>query len=144
MHNAENWQHRAVALQLAQQICERLTRRLIRKCQGEVRGIGPENLRNLWEEICLAMRSDHPMRGAYQGHMTDHLTRMVVALPPLEQQILWLMVNDEVNDPQAYPSARPDQWPLDARRIAGHVFAEDVMYECINYDNARIRACEGR
>ena len=144
MHATENWQHRVVVLQLAQHLCDRLTKRLIRKYQAEPRGIGPESLRNLWEEICLAMRSDHPMAEMYRQHMVDRLASLVAALPPLEQQILWLAVNDEDEQPQAYPSKRPEQWPIDASRIARYVCEQDVMYECFNYDNARIRACEGR
>lgn len=144
MRTNENWQHRAVVLQLAQNLCDRLTRRLIRRCQSEAPGIGPDNLRNLWEEICLAMRSDHPMSEVYRQHMLERLTPMVAALPALEQQILWLLVNDEEDEAQAYPSRRPEQWPIDVSRIARYVCAEDVMYECVNYDNARIRACEGR
>lgn len=144
MRTTENWQHRAVVLQLAQHLCDRLTRRLIRKCQSEALGIGPDNLRNLWEEICLAMRSDHPMSEMYRQHMLDRLTPMVAALPALEQQILWLLVNDEEDEAQAYPSRRPEQWPIDAARIARYVCAEDVMYACVNYDNAHIRGCEGR
>jgi hypothetical protein len=144
MQGHEHWPYRAVVLQLAQQICERLTRRLIRKCQGEARGVGPDNLRNLWEEICLAMRSDHPMCEAYRQRMLDHLAPMVAALPMVEQQVLWLMVNDEEDSELAFPSKHPERWPIDTGRIARHVCAVDVMYECANYDNARIRACEGR
>jgi len=42
------------------------------------------------------------------------------------------------------PSLKPSEWPLDTRKIAIEIINDDVLYECVNYDNARIRTYEGR
>ncbi len=136
--------YRSLLLQQAQLIRATLTKRLIRRCQAEERGIGSDGLRNLWEEICLAIRSGHPMSEMCQDHMLSHLTSLVKELPPLQQQTLWVAMNDDPEDERAYPSNKPASWPVDEKTIARFVLAEDVLYECANYDNARIRAHEGR
>jgi hypothetical protein len=136
--------YKAVLTQLAEVLCETLTKRLIRRCQAQGRGVGSDELQNLWEEICVGVRSDHPLVDAYCRHLEQHLMPLVCALPVLEQQLLWAHMHDDVDDPTVYPSSLPEDWPLDLPGITRYILNEHVMYQCWNYENARIRAAEGR
>lgn len=141
----------------AQGLRDVLVPRLIRRCQKQAVGLlGGSGLKNLWEEICIAIRTDHPMRGLYESHLQDHLNTLIMALPAFDQQTLWLMsyqgteyatlpewIPGEQPD-RPWPSLKPSEWPLDTRKVAVEIVHEDVLYECFNYDNARIRAFEGR
>lgn len=135
-----------------------LVRRLIRRCQKQSVGLlGDAGLKNLWEEICIAIRTDHPMRDLYESHLETHLTALVLALPVLDQQTLWLTTYEgtkyanspdwtpgEEHSTTPWPSLKPSEWPLDIRKVAIEIINDDVLYECVNYDNKRIRAYEGR
>lgn len=140
----EMWPYRVALLRQTDELCELLVKRLIRVCQSEPRGIGQEGLKSLWEEICVAIRSDHPMTERYQDHLVSRMTILIDALPMTQQFMLWVMVHDEAPDDAAFPSRNPEQWPIDTQKIARRVVASHVMDECMNYDNARIRAAEGR
>jgi hypothetical protein len=97
------------------------------------------------------------MRDLYESHLEDHLNALVSALPALDQQTLWLTtcqgtayatspewIPGEKQPTLPWPSIKPCEWPLDTRKIAIEILNEDVLYECFNYDNVRIRAYEGR
>lgn len=134
-----------------------LVQRLIRRCQKQSVGLLEQaGLKNLWEEICIAIRTDHPMRNHYEFQMEDHLNALITALPAIELQTLWLTtyrgieyatspewIPGEQPDPP-WPSLKPCEWPLDTRKIAIEIISDDMLYKCVNYDNARIRAYEGR
>lgn len=141
----------------AQSLREVLVKRLIRKCQAQTVGLmGSAGLKNLWEEICIAMRDDHPLKDRYEDHLKNHLEGLIQALPALDQQTLWLLARtgdeflidaDDLKWPDQVPrweTLQPSDWPLDTRRLAIDIIHDDVLYECYNYDNARIRAYEGR
>ena len=134
-----------------------LVQRLIRRCQKQPVGLlGDGGLKNLWEEICIAIRIDHPMRNLYESHLEDHLNALVMALPAIDQQTLWLMTyqgTEYATSPEWIPgeqpslpgpSLKPSEWPVDTRKVATEIINDDVLYECVNYDNARIRTYEGR
>jgi hypothetical protein len=90
------------------------------------------------------MRTDHPMADAYRDYLEQHLMPLVTALASSQQQVLWTVMHGDIDDASVYPSRWPDEWPIDVRRIARYVLNEHVMYQCWNYENARIRAAEGR
>lgn len=142
--DSELWPYRAVLIRQANELCDLLVRRLIRVCQAQPMDIGAEGLNSLWDEICLAVRSDHPMTETYRGHLIKHLTALIEALPAIQRQMLWVAVHDEAPDTTAFPDRCPDKWPLIPSLIARRVVASHVMFECANYENARIRAAEGR
>lgn len=141
----------------AQGLRDVLVKRLIRRCQKLPAGLlGDAGLKNPWEEICIAIRNDHPMRDLYESHLEDHLDALVLALPAMDQQTLWLLTDQgteyatspawipgERHAPPA-PSLKPSEWPLETRKVATEIINNDVLYECANYNNARIRAYEER
>jgi len=151
----------------AEQLCELLTKRLIRTCQSQAPGLmSSAEIKNLWEEICVACRTDAVFQSAYGEHLELCMISLIEALPPLERQMLWLMtdagaayaalpewlVTEEAmhhgGSPLArpehpWPSLNPNEWPVDARAIARDIIHEYVLYECMNYENKRIRACTG-
>ena len=142
----------------AQGLRDVLVQRLIRRCQKQSVGLSEnDGLKNLWEEICIAIRIEHPMRSLYESHLQDHLNALVKALPAIDQQTLWLTTyqgTEYATSPEwipgnekpapPWPSLKPSEWPLDTRKIAVEIINDDVLYERVNYDNARIRAYEGR
>jgi len=143
----------------ASELRDKLTKRLIRLCQQQSVGVlSAFGFKNLWEEICIAVRQDHPLRGMYEDHLETHLTDLVVALPVIDQQTLWLVETYASIDwppPPEFPDLAkhmppedlpwpPTDWPIVAKGIARQIIHESVLYECHNYDNARIRAYEGR
>ena len=139
----ELWPYRTVVLWQGDELCELLVKRLIRVCQAEPVGIGQDGLKNLWEEICLAIRSDHSMTEGYQNHLVERLTTLIDAVPLTQRFMLWVMVHDEAPDDAAFPSRNPEQWPIDTRKMARRIVASHVMDQCMNYQNTRIRAAEG-
>lgn len=152
----------------AQGLCDALVKRLIRKCQKHPVGLlGNAGLKNLWEEICIAIRNDHPMKSLYEAHLQNHLNDLVMALPAIDQQTLWLVTypgTEYATSPEwphamelvqknlpldtkpnlPWPSITPSDWPWDTRRIAIEIINDSVLEECFNYENAQIRAYEGR
>ncbi|MDY7580091.1 hypothetical protein RGU70_17415 [Herbaspirillum sp. RTI4] len=159
--------YRSVLQDQAVQLCELLTKRLIRKCQSEKPGLMEgQGINNLWEEICVSMRMDSWLEEAYLDHLEGHLTALVDALPLGNKQMLWLMTYDgvtyatspewsvgytsqenviDMEEPpdKPWPSIKPKDWPINSRRIAREIIQDNVLYECFNYDNHRIRACTG-
>jgi hypothetical protein len=117
---------------------------------------GHHGFKNLWEEICIVIRSDHPLKDSYESHLKEHLNDLVMALPAIDQQTLWLMTypgTDYAMSPEwlpdlpptsLSPSRDPKDWPVNTREIAAEIFHDQVLDECVNYENARIRAYEGR
>ena len=142
----------------AQALREVLVKRLIRRCQKMPAGLlGDPGLNNLWDEICIAIRTEHPMRDLYESLLADKLNALVMALPALDQQTVWLTtyhgaeyatsltwLPSEETQTAARPSRKPSDWPLNTRKMTLEMIQDEVLYECFNYENARIRACEGR
>lgn len=142
----------------AQALREVLVKRLIRRCQKMPVGLlANAGLRNLWEEICIAIRRELPMYDLYVSHLEDTLDALIVALPAIDQQTVWLttyhgveyatsltwLPSEETQTPGS-PSLKPSDWPLNPSKIATEIIHDEVLYECFNYENARIRAYEGR
>lgn len=141
----------------AQGLRDVLVSRLIRRCQRQPIGLmGDTGLKNLWEEICIAIRTEHLLKDVYLSHLENHLNALIEELPALDQRTLWLMtyqgteyattpekiLGEEPDKP--CPSLKPSEWPVHTRKVAVEIINEDILHECFNYDNARIRAYEGR
>ena len=102
--------------------------------------------KNLWDEICVQIRSEHPLTESYQDHVRKRLSALMPALRSAERLALWFdsypaecfqADEDRVSIDQAIASAAEEDQLID------HVMSAHVMPVICNYQNKRIREITG-
>lgn len=125
---------------------EDLARRTIRKLQSLPAGLlADAGARNLWDEICVQTRSEHPFAEAYCDEIIRHLVALVAGLADPERAGIWLQTyaaealvhDDESHGLNAILAAVNDN------DIARYLLDEHLTYEMWNYTNAWIRDATG-
>lgn len=142
-------------------VTEKLVRQVIRHWQTLPPGIESGNgLKNLWEEACVHIRSESSLSDLYRDELLKTLSLKVGMLEFHELSALWLQTYDGecyAEGPRSWseepgvistgdaaketsPSKNITDWPVDRKAVARRIVDDELMYECWNYQNSRIRA----
>jgi hypothetical protein len=127
---------------IAAEASERTSRKLIRSLQATVPGLlKAAGARNLWDEICVQIRTESDLTDMYVLEMEKHLRPILTSLPEIDRVAIWLCAGenyrfedyDETGDFDAASAA------ITEHTLVGHILSAHVMGEAWNYENAAIR-----
>ena len=127
---------------LAEQVCRRLTRRLIATLQKMNNGLlsGEDSgLKNTWDEICTQIQFEE----SFSWDVYDETVRGLAAsdvekLLPHEREAIWLQTNAADDWDCEDESERPP-YPVSNDDIVDYLVHEYIYSEAGNWSNQRIR-----
>ena len=132
----------AVVRALADQICKRLTRRLIATLQKMNNGLlsGEDSgLKNTWDEICAQVQFEESFSwDAYDETVRGLATSDVEKLQPHEREAIWLQTT-AADHWDCEDESRRQPYPVSTEEIVDHLVHEYIYSEAGNWSNHRIR-----
>lgn len=131
-----------IVVNLAEQVCQRITRKVIRDLQALNNGLqsgDDSGLTNAWEEICFQVQDEASLSwDAYDLIVSQTITPKVEELLLPEREAVWLQTpqgedwdSDEDESRAKYPVAVDD--------IVEHLKTEYVYRAAGDWSNKRIR-----
>lgn len=131
-----------VVCALAEQVCRRLTRRLIATLQKMNNGLlsGEDSgLKNTWDEICTQIQFEE----SFSWDVYDETVRGLAAsdvekLLPHEREAIWLQTN-AADDWGCEDESRRQAYPVTNEEIVEYLVHEYIYSEAGNWSNQRIR-----
>jgi hypothetical protein len=132
----------AVIRAIAEEICQRLTRKMIADLQKMKdalhSGDGP-GLENTWDEICVQVQYEQSIYwDVYDSTVRQMVEAEVEKLSPHEREAIWLQT-PEANDWEFDEESEHDHYPVCNDDIVGYVVKERIYHEAGRYNNQRIR-----
>lgn len=133
----------AVVRALADQVCRRLTRRMIATLQKLNNGLlsGEDSgLKNAWDEICAQLQFEQ----AFSWDVYDETVKGLVAsdvekLLPHEREAIWLQTT-AAGDWDCEDESRRQPYPVSNEEVVDYVVNEYIYSEAGNWSNQRIRS----
>jgi hypothetical protein len=127
---------------VAEQVCRRLTRKIISTLQQMNHGLqsgDDSGLKNTWDEICVQVQFEEScLWDAYHETVCGLTGREIEKLLPHEREAVWLQTPagdewgcEDESDRQSYPVLNDD--------IVEYVISEHLYREAANWSNLRIR-----
>jgi len=132
-----------IVRRLAEQVCQRVTRRVIRYLQELVDGLqsgDDSGLTNAWEEICVQVQGEQSVLwDAYYDVMVRQIVSMEVpGLPEHERDAVWLLT-PEGEQWDAEEEGEREKSPVAEDNIIDYLANEYVYPAAGNWSNPRIR-----
>jgi hypothetical protein len=127
---------------LAEQVCLRISRRVIKALQQLKNGLlsGDDScLANAWDELCVQIQGEHSFQwDAYEMTVEQFVTSEVALLLPHELDAVWLQTPaGESWDKEDEEDREPD--PVLADDVLGYIASEYIFCQADNWTNPRIR-----
>jgi hypothetical protein len=132
----------AVVRELAEQICRRLTRRMIATLQKMNNGLlsgDDSGLKNAWDEICAQLKFEE----SFSWDVYDETVRGLAAsdierLLPYEREAIWLQT-PAADDWDCEDESQRGPYPVANDEIVEYLLNDYVYSEACNWSNRRIR-----
>src|SRR5436309_3104975 len=133
----------SVVRALADQVCKRLTRRLIATLQKLNNGLlsGQDSgLKNTWDEICAQVQFEE----SFSWDVYDEAVRAVAAsdvekLLPHEREAIWLQTT-AADDWDCEDESRRHPYPVLNEEIVNYLVGEYIYSQAGNWSNHRLRS----
>ena len=131
-----------IVRRLAEQVCQRVTRRVIRALREIVDGLqsgDDSSLANVWEEICVQVQGEQSVLwGAYDVTVRQIVSTEVTALPEHERDAVWLQT-PEGEEWDAEEEDERTKSPVTGDNIIDYLTNDYVYSAAANWSNPRIR-----
>jgi hypothetical protein len=132
----------AVIRAFAEEICQRLTRKIIdclQKMKDAPHSGDGSGLENIWDEICVQIQSEQSILwNLYDSTVRQMVEAEVEKLSPHEREAIWLQTPeadrwefDEESESKPYPVCYDD--------IVGYLVNKHIYHAACNWNNQRIR-----
>ena len=130
-----------IVRQLAERVCSRVTRRVIRSLQRNTddRLSGDDSdLKNVWEEVCVQVQGEESADwSAYESTIDGLVELEVEALVSFEREAVWLQT-EHAFDWNQERSAEPGPIPVLANDITRYI-VDLITAQAMEWSNPRIR-----
>jgi hypothetical protein len=131
-----------IVRRLAEQVCQRVTRRVIRYLQELVDGLqsgDDSGLTNAWEEICVQVQGEQSVLwDAYDVTVRQIVSMEVTRLPEYERDAVWLQT-PEGEQWDAEEKDEREKSPVTGDNIIDYLTNDYVYSAAANWSNLRIR-----
>ena len=139
---SDKFSESAVIRAFAEEICQRLTRKMIaslQKMNDALHSGDGSGLENTWDEICVQVQYEQSILwNLYDSTVRQMVEAEVEKLSPQEREAIWLQTPeadgwefDEESEHAHYPVCYDD--------IVGYVVKERIYHEAGRWNNQRIR-----
>lgn len=132
----------AVVCELAEHICERITRSIIATLQRMNNGLlsgDDSGLENTWDEICVQVQCEASFSwDAYDETVRGLVRADVEKLLPHERDAIWLQT-PAADNWDCEDESRRAPYPVVGDDIVEYLITEHVYREAGNWSNRRIR-----
>ena len=131
-----------IVRRLAEQVCQRIMRRVIRSLRKLVGGLqsgDDSGLTSTWEEICVQVQGEQSsLWDAYDVTVRQVVSMEVTGLPEHERDAVWLQtpVGEQWD---AEDEDEREKSPVDEDSIIDYLTNEYVYSAAANWSNLRIR-----
>ena len=128
---------------LANEVCRRITRKLIGKLQtfdGDALQSGDDSgLQNTWDEICVQMQFEQSIYwDAYEQTVWQLAVFQVENLPTHERESIWLQT-PQGDDWDCQDESEREPYPVHNPDIVQYLISEFLYSEAGRWSNQRIR-----
>ena len=131
-----------IVRRLAEEVCQRVTRLVIRSLRERVDGLqsgDDSGLTNAWEEICAQVQGEQSVLwDAYDVTVRQIVSIEVTALPQEERDAVWLQT-PEGEEWDAEEEDERDKSPVAVDNIIEYLTNDYVCPAAANWSNPRIR-----
>jgi hypothetical protein len=132
----------AIVRKLAEQVCSRISRKVIRALQQQKDALlsGDDSvLASAWEELCVQIQGERSFHwDAYEETVVQWVASEVALLPPHERDAVWLQTPaGESWDTEDEESREP--YPVLADEVVGYLTNEYIYRQAGDWTNGRIR-----
>jgi hypothetical protein len=131
-----------IVRQLAEQICLRISRRVIKALQQLKNGLlsGDDScLANAWEELCVQIQGEHSFQwDVYEMTVEQFVTSEVARLLPHELDAVWLQT-PAAESWHAEDEEYREPHPVLADDVLGYITSEYIYRQADDWTNPRIR-----
>lgn len=134
----------AIVQAVAEQVCRRLTRKIIATLQqvnGALQSGNHSGLKNTWDEICAQLQFEEScLWDAYDETVRGLTKPEVEKLLPHERGAVWLQTR--AGDKWGEDESAREPYPVLNDDIVEYVISENLYREAANWSNRRIRRCK--
>jgi hypothetical protein len=132
----------AVIRAFAEEICQRLARKMIaelQKMKDALHSGDGSGLENTWDEICVQVQREQSIYwDAYDSTVRQMVEAEVEKLSPHERGAIWLQT-PEADDWEFDEESEHAHYPVCNDDIVGYVVKEHIYHEAGRWNNQRIR-----
>lgn len=132
----------AVIRSLARAVCQRLTRRLIKRLQkmtGALHSGDGSGLKNTWDELCVQMQAGESFYwDAYDDTVKQFAEDEIEQLPQHERAAIWLQTNAAIDWKYTDEAERVSD-PVSTSDIVAYVVNEYLYNAAGRWENQRIK-----
>jgi hypothetical protein len=132
----------SIVRDLAESVCRRITRRVLRSLQGmtDTHLSGDDSgLANVWDELCVQIQYEQSVYwDAYDQTVTSLIADEFVKLPAHEREAVWLQSSQGV-DWSCDDEADREPAPVNDPDAVHHIVNEFVYAEAGRWSNSQIR-----
>jgi len=132
----------AIVRELADQICQRITRATIRILQSMDARLSPDDsgLKNPWDEVCVQMQHAESIYwDTYVETINGFVGGEVEILKKFEQEAVWLQT-PQGSDWDCEDEDTRDAYPVFVEDIVSYIVSDYVLQAATDWSNPNIRA----